>query len=154
MARDPIMTWYFVVVVVHWNNKYLLIQEAKHGQTWYLPSGRVEKGESFVDAAIRETLEESSILIIPEGILKIEHSSSQSGYARMRIIYKARPQNDNSTPKNIPDNESLKAEWVSLNDLANYSLRGDDVTNLLNYVDQGAEVYPLDLIKLEGLPFI
>ena len=45
MPRPAIPTWYFALVVV--------------GSTWYLPAGRVEPGETFQDAAVRETLEET-----------------------------------------------------------------------------------------------
>ncbi|MEI8382948.1 MAG: NUDIX domain-containing protein, partial [Planctomycetota bacterium] len=57
LSREPIPTWFFVLVAVRHNNKYLLIHEAKHGQLWYFPAGRVEPGEDFIAAAKRETLE-------------------------------------------------------------------------------------------------
>jgi phosphatase NudJ len=59
MSRTPIPTWYFVLVVVRSEDRYLMVQERKHGQLWYLPAGRVEPGETFVKAALRETLEET-----------------------------------------------------------------------------------------------
>jgi hypothetical protein len=55
MARDPIPTWFFAVVVVRHGNRFLLVQERKHNQLWYLPAGRAEFGESLADAALRET---------------------------------------------------------------------------------------------------
>ncbi|MFL5322558.1 MAG: NUDIX hydrolase, partial [Myxococcaceae bacterium] len=53
MSRDPIPTWYFSLVVVRLGRRFLLVREAKHGQTWYLPGGRVDPGESLTDAARR-----------------------------------------------------------------------------------------------------
>jgi hypothetical protein len=35
MAREPLPTWFFVLVVVRKDDKFLLIQEQKHNQTWY-----------------------------------------------------------------------------------------------------------------------
>lgn len=43
----------------------LLVHEARHGGGWYLPAGRVEMGETLVDAAVRETLEESGVRAVP-----------------------------------------------------------------------------------------
>ena len=51
MPRDPIPTWFFALVVVRQGDRFLLVHEAKHGQDWYLPAGRVEPGESLTDAA-------------------------------------------------------------------------------------------------------
>lgn len=61
MARDPIPTWYFVLVVVRLGHRFLVVHERKHGQLWYLPAGRVEAGETFIQAAQRETLEETGV---------------------------------------------------------------------------------------------
>ena len=55
MSRLPIPTWFFVLVVVRRGEQFLLVHERKHGQLWYLPAGRVEPGETFVEAAVRET---------------------------------------------------------------------------------------------------
>jgi 8-oxo-dGTP pyrophosphatase MutT (NUDIX family) len=74
MPREPIPTWYFALVVVRLQHRFLLVHERKHGQNWYLPAGRVEPGESLVEAARRETLEESGVPVVIEGILRIEHT--------------------------------------------------------------------------------
>ena len=41
----------------------------KYEQQWYLPAGRVEKGETLLDAAMRNTVEEAGISVIIKGIL-------------------------------------------------------------------------------------
>jgi len=41
MPREPIQTWYFALVVVRLQHRFLLVHERKHGQKWYLPAGRV-----------------------------------------------------------------------------------------------------------------
>ena len=93
MARTPIPTWCFSLVVVRLGHRFLLVHERKHGQHWYLPAGRVEPGETFTEAAIRETREEAGIDVIPEGIIRIEHGPTTQG-ARMRAIFVARPRDD------------------------------------------------------------
>ena len=69
MPRAPIPTWCFALVVVRKGDHFLLVQESKYGQPWYLPAGRVEEGESFADAAVRETLEEAGIPVRVTGII-------------------------------------------------------------------------------------
>ncbi len=152
MARDPIPTWFFVLVVVRLGRRYMLVHERKHGQLWYLPAGRVELGETFVQAAQRETLEEAGISITVEGLLRVEHSPQTDGTARVRVIFLAHPADD-TLPKNQPDQESLGAGWFSLSELSALPLRGDEVLQIFRYVDNAPKVYPLDLIAFEGMPF-
>lgn len=148
MARDPIPTWYFALVVVRLEHRFLLIHESTHGQNWHLPAGRVEPGETLVDAAKREALEESSIPVIIEGILRIEHTTYQENRARLRVIFVARPQ-DNTPPKSIPDEHSLGAAWFSLEELDKLSLREEKVREMLKYIASGGQIYPLELITTE-----
>jgi 8-oxo-dGTP pyrophosphatase MutT (NUDIX family) len=151
VVREPIPTWYFAVVVVRRGDRFLLVHERAHGQLWYLPAGRVEAGESFVGAAKRETLEETGVPIRIEGVLRIEHSP-QPAFTRMRAVFLARPVDD--TPaKSVPDDESLGAAWVSVDELAQYPLRGEEVCDLLHYVSSGGPVYPVSLLQREGMPY-
>jgi 8-oxo-dGTP pyrophosphatase MutT (NUDIX family) len=69
MAREPIPTWSFALVLVRLSRRFLLVHERKHGQLWYLPAGRVEPGETFAAAAHRETREEAGIDIVLEGVV-------------------------------------------------------------------------------------
>jgi phosphatase NudJ len=153
MARDPIPTWFFVLVVVRLGRRFLLVHERKHGQLWYLPAGRVEPGETFVQAAERETLEEAGITIDVEGVLRLEHSPQSSGTSRVRAIVVARPRDDRPTKKR-PDRDSLGAAWVTLEEMQSLPLRGHEVQHILHYVSRGGPVYPLSLIAFEGSPLI
>jgi phosphatase NudJ len=69
MPRAPIPTWFFALVVVRQGDRFLLVHEAKHGQGWCVPAGRVEPGESLFDAAVRETLEETGVPVVLDGVL-------------------------------------------------------------------------------------
>ena len=71
MPREPLPTWFYVLVAVRLGRRFLLVREAKHGARWYLPAGRVEPGESLVAAAERETLEEAGIPISVDGIVRV-----------------------------------------------------------------------------------
>jgi len=151
MARDPIPTWYFAVVVVQRGNRYLIVHETSHGQLWYLPAGRVEFGESMAHAACRETLEEGGIRVRLVGILRVEHSPDPTS-ARLRVVFLAEPVDD-TPPKSVADAESLEAAWVTLEELEDYPLRSDEVRELCEYVASGSPVYPLSLLQREGMPY-
>ena len=151
MAREPIPTWCFAVVVVRRGDEFLLVHERKHGQLWYLPAGRVEPGETFVDAARRETLEETGVPVRVVGVLRVEHSPRGAG-ARLRVVFLAEPV-DATPPKAVPDDESLGAEWVRLKQLSEYPLRGEEVKELFAYVSGGGAVYPVSVLQPEGKPY-
>jgi len=152
MARAPIPTWCYALVVVRKGDRFLLIQESKYGEPWYLPGGRVEAGESFASAAVREVLEEGGIPVRVTGLLRIEHSPNAAG-ARLRVVFLAEP-TDDTPPKSDPDDESLRAEWVSLSELPNYELRGDDVPRYFRYAADGGAVYPLSVLVPEDAPVV
>jgi 8-oxo-dGTP pyrophosphatase MutT (NUDIX family) len=149
MAREPIPTWFFCLVVVRKEDRFLVVQERKHGQLWYLPAGRVEPGEDLVTAALRETLEETGVLVQLEGILKVEHTPHPSGFARVRFIFLARPVDD-TPPKSVADDESLQAAWVTLEEVDLLDLRGEEVADLFRAVAAGMTVAPLSLLGREG----
>jgi phosphatase NudJ len=70
----------------------------------------------------------------------------------MRVIYLAEPIDD-TPPKTEPDDESLGAAWVTRDELANYSMRGDEVAELFAYVANGGVIHAPDLIQAEGAPY-
>jgi phosphatase NudJ len=151
-VKAAIPTWYFALVIVRRGARFLLVHEAKHGQRWYFPAGRVEAGERIAAAAVRETREEAGVPIALEGIVRIEHSLGGDGSARCRVFFVARPA-DETPPKSIADSESLEARWVRLDELDRYALRGDEVRDALHAVARGAPVMPLELLTDEGAPW-
>jgi 8-oxo-dGTP pyrophosphatase MutT (NUDIX family) len=151
-ARVAIPTWYFALTVVRLGHRFLLVHERKH-HSWYLPAGRVEPGESLADAAVRETLEEAGIPIVLEGILRFEHAVRPDGSARQRVFFVARPEDD-TPPKSRPDEFSLGAAWVSLDELDQLPLRGEEVRAVLEYAALGPPIYPLSLWAPESAPWV
>ncbi|MFO0843595.1 MAG: NUDIX domain-containing protein [Gemmataceae bacterium] len=147
MAREPIPTWCFALVVVRRGDQFLVVRERKHGQLWYLPAGRVEAGETFAEAARRETLEESGIQIILEGILKVQHTPSAHG-ARLRVLFLARPADD-TPPRTTPNEHTLEARYVTLDELAELPQRGPEVKAIFEWVANGAAVAPMGLLGSE-----
>lgn len=151
MAREPIPTWSYALVVVRLGPRFLLVHEAKHGGGWYLPAGRVEPGETLADAAVRETREESGVPIALEGVVRVEHSPA-ADHTRMRVFFVARPIDD-TPPKRHADEHSLEAAWVHIEELGKYHLRSDEVRSVLHYIARGGAVYPLSMLTAEGAPW-
>jgi phosphatase NudJ len=70
----------------------------------------------------------------------------------VRVVFLAEPL-DNTSPKSEPDDESLEAAWVSLEELDHYPLRGEEVRDIFAYVKDGGPVYPVSLLQEEGRPW-
>lgn len=151
MPRDPIPTWFFVKVVVRQGDRFLLVQELRRAQPWHLPAGRAEPGESLVEAALRETVEETSVPVALDGVLRVEHSPHPDK-AYLGAIFLAHPIDD-TPPKSTPDGESLQAAWFTLAEAAELPMREADVQEVLRYVRDGAKVFPIELIAAKGTPF-
>jgi phosphatase NudJ len=151
MPRDPIPTWFFVKVVVRQGDRFLLVQERRFNRPWHVPAGRAEPGETLVAAALRETLEESAVPVILDGILRVEHSP-HSDKAYLGAIFLAHPAAD-VPPKSTPDEESLAAGWFTLEEAERLPLREQDILELLQHVHHGGPMYPISLLAGKGEAF-
>jgi len=151
MSREPIPSWFFVLVAVKRDDRYLLVHECKHGQPWYVPAGRVEPGEDFITAAKRETLEEAGIPINVTGIVRFDYSP-RPDHSRIRLIVSAVPKDD-TPPKSKPDEESLEASWFTLEEIRGLPLRDPEVIDLLAYLENGGSIASLKHLAREGEPF-
>jgi len=143
MARSPLPTWYFALVVVRKGHRFLLTQEKKYGSSWSIPGGRVEPGESLAEAAVREVFEETGVPIRLDGILRVEHTPGDG--VRLRILFTGSPIDD-TEPKTTADDESLGAAWLTLDEVRERPLRGAELCALLESVAGGRAIYPLDLL--------
>jgi phosphatase NudJ len=152
MARKAVSAYFFAIIIVEHQGRFLLIRESKHGRRWYMPAGGVEPGETLVDAAIRETAEEAGVYVRPKGLLRIEHSwgvAGGLGYTRFRFVFLAHPVGS-AEPKTFADEHSLEARWVSLDELKQYDLRGPDVVELFTLAASGAPLLPIEAYVTEG----
>lgn len=147
MARTPTPTWYFALAVVRLGHRFLLTQERKYGGTWSIPGGRVEPGETMTAACVREVLEETGIPVRLDGIYRVEHAAN-GATSRIRVIFAATPCDD-TPPKSEPDEESLQAAWLTLEEIRARSLRGADLHAFLERVADGLPVTPLGLLADE-----
>lgn len=147
-ASSP--TWCFALVLVKRGQRFLLVHERKHGGGWYFPAGKLEPGETFAEAAIRETREEAGVEIVLEGIFKIQHTPQRAGAdQRLRVFFLAR-QADDAPPKQVADEHSLEAAWFTLEELQKLTLRGDEVEAWVRHaLDHPADVLPLSALTAE-----
>lgn len=148
----------FAVVVCRHptTNNFLAVNESKN-RGWWLPAGHVDKGQTFVEAAFRETQEEAGIDIQLKGVLAVEHSLSSSSTARMRVIFYAEPIDPTQCPKSIPDAESNGAAWLTLSEIESKKnksppegLRGEELLNWGLYVATGGLIAPLSVNRNTG----
>lgn len=149
MSRRTIPTATFVLVVVRDGDRFLLIQEAKHGNSWYVPAGGVEPGETLSQAARRETREEAGIPVTLEGVLRVEYGAMGDGMARQRVVFVGRAAST-APPKRSADAESLRADWFTREEAERLPLRGDDVLELIDAVESGAPILPITSLLERG----
>jgi phosphatase NudJ len=87
-----------------------------------------------------------------DGIFRVEHTPDENGTARCRFFLVAHAV-EGEQLKTTPDEHAIDRQWVRLDELSRYPLRGSEVVEILRYVAEGGAVYPMDLLTWEGAPF-
>mgnify|MGYP000989854887 FL=1 len=141
----PKVTIFVSTIVLH-NDKFLVVQEGKnnHNQldTWNFPAGRVEAGESLIEAAIREAKEESGYDINIDGVLSVLFKNTKDG---MDLIVFFNGHIINNSPINY-ESGIKKVDFVSFESLKKLDLRfHDDILIQANRALLN-KIYPLDII--------
>lgn len=128
------VTYIVACVLINERNEVLMIQEAKKSCAgkWYLPAGRMESGETIVQAAQREVLEETGMDIEVTTLLGLECA----GGSWFRFICTGRVIGGELKTPQRADSESLQAKWVG--DLNELNLRANDILPL---IDLGRNYY-------------
>ena len=63
-----------VAAIIEQDGKFLLVEEiTDRGNRFNQPAGHLEEGETIIDAAIRETLEETAYDFTPQALVGIYH---------------------------------------------------------------------------------
>lgn len=80
-----------VGVAVVEDGRLLLIKRAMNPERgkWSLPAGFIDQGEDPKDAAAREALEETGLIVRIEGVLDVFHNPPGAGGASVFILYRA-----------------------------------------------------------------
>ena len=144
-----------VVVCRHPITKLWLAVEENKQRGWWLPGGFVENGDDHFSTAIKETQEEAGIDITLKGILRVENTMTRKG-GRQRVIFYAEPSDPNQTPKQEADEESVRAVWMSVDQLQDKSncappkgLRGTELLDWAKYIEAGGTIYPMQILTTE-----
>jgi ADP-ribose pyrophosphatase YjhB (NUDIX family) len=110
MSFRPDLT---VAAVVEHEGRYLLVEERVGNRVVFnQPAGHVERGESFVDAVVRETLEETARGFVPDAVLGIytwEQPERQRSFLRVAFTGHVGDQ-DLARPL---DRGILRSVWMS-----------------------------------------
>ncbi|XP_052501164.1 8-oxo-dGDP phosphatase NUDT18 [Budorcas taxicolor] len=141
----------YVVLAVFLNeqDEVLLVQEAKKEcrGSWYLPAGRMEPGETIVEALQREVKEEAGLQCEPLTLLSVE----ERGPSWIRFAFLTRPTGGIlKTPKEA-DAESLQAGWYPRTSLPT-PLRAQDILHLVNLAAQYRQRARHPLLLPQELP--
>lgn len=142
----------YALVVIQHGDRFVLVQETDT-KNWYLPAGRVEAGETFLEGARRETREEAGLEVELTGILRVEHTPMPDGTARLRVIFSGRATSPNAKLKSTEDEHSSQARWFTVDEARALPLRGSEVIAAISYVAAGKTIHPLTVLTAEGAPF-
>ncbi|MBH0328687.1 ADP-ribose pyrophosphatase [Brevibacillus brevis] len=130
-----------VTVVVEHEGKVLLIREqTQRGIFYNLPGGIVEYLEAIPDAAKREVMEETGLLVEMERLIWIDDRIDQEGNGKhtvgVGVLAKLVGEETTPTPGGIVDEEIEWAGWVTLDEwkqLPNdHKTRPDQVKQVLS----------------------
>ncbi len=108
-----------VAAVIEQDGKYLLVEEEPEpGVGLFLnqPAGHLDPGESIIQGAIRETLEETAYTFVPEFLLGIyQWHSRRVDTTYLRFAFCGRvTQHD---PAQKLDEGILRADWFSVDEI-------------------------------------
>ncbi len=135
-----------VLTLIEQNGKFLLIQESKSAcrKKWFLPGGRVFTGESLLEAAVRETREESGLRIQLTGLLYLDQRTGESpagGADRIRFIFVGKT--TGGMLKETEDKHSIRAGWFSDEEIGRLELRSPFVRKVLDIYNADPAIMPI-----------
>ena len=139
-----------VATTVYREGKFLLVKERVDGGIVYnQPAGHIETGESIIDAAVRETIEETGCQVRPSELLGITayHAPNGISYIRISLVAQLLHQDHNA----VLDSDIVAAEWLSYHDILalKEQLRSPVVLDDIDHYRSG-RVFPLDMIAERG----
>jgi 8-oxo-dGTP pyrophosphatase MutT (NUDIX family) len=145
MIHRPDLT---VAAVVERDGRFLLVEErVSNRMVFNQPAGHVEKGEQFVEAVVRETLEETAWAFHPEALVGIYFwEQPEQSKCFLRAAFCGRVSSHDPTRR--LDRGIERALWMSREQIVARSarLRSPMVLGCIDDYLDGAR-YPLDVIK-------
>jgi 8-oxo-dGTP pyrophosphatase MutT (NUDIX family) len=138
-----------VAAVIEQNGKFLLVEEepeAGCGLFINQPAGHLDPGESIIQGAIRETLEETAYTFVPEFLVGIYHWHSQRvDTTYIRFAFGGRVTHHD--PHRALDTGIVQAAWFSPEEVAQMIQRHRSPLVMQCIRDyQAGKRYPLELL--------
>ncbi len=137
-----------VASVIERDGRFLMVEERSGGKlVLNQPAGHLEPGESLIDAAIRETREETAWLFRPDclvGVYRWYHAAKRATFLRVCFAGTALSHNGDQGL----DDGIERALWLTLEELrdATQNLRSPMVLrNIEDYL--AGHRYPVDIVQ-------
>ena len=113
------------IAVVRKGDQVLLAQRSKGGYIgrWGFPGGHVERGETVVEAAMRELREETGVIAEPKGVLTVldEIGPNEAGEVQWHYVLIA-VLADWRSGEAVAADDAAGVRWVTLADITSGSL--------------------------------
>jgi len=136
-----------VATIIENDGRFLMVEEVDNGKKVInQPAGHVEQGESFSEAAIRETLEETGHQVKLTSLTGLYTAEGENGITYHRICYAATV--TQFDPDYKLDSDIVRTLWLSREELvaSMNKLRSPMVLACLDdYLDNRR--FPLDFIR-------
>jgi NADH pyrophosphatase NudC (nudix superfamily) len=137
-----------VATIIEKNNKFLMVEEALHGKKLLnQPAGHLDQGETLVQAAIRETQEESGWQVeITHMVEFAQWTSPNSDTHFLRACFAGKA--IQHFPKQQLDDGIIRALWMSRDEVKEniHRLRSPLVLNHIDHYIAGKK-YDLDFFS-------
>jgi 8-oxo-dGTP diphosphatase len=114
--------------------RFLLVTARRSPDEWVLPKGRIEKGETAAEAAVREVLEESGVTAVAGARVGDLEYKTPRGRIRARFFVMA-------FRSEAEPGESRERAWVTT-DGARKRLRWDDARQLIERAERSSRRKP------------
>jgi ADP-ribose pyrophosphatase YjhB (NUDIX family) len=137
-----------VAAIVERNGQFLLVEErVGNRMVFNQPAGHVERGEQFIDAVVRETLEETAWTFHPEALIGIylwEHPQQRRSFLRVAFCGRV----SGHDPTRRLDRGIERAIWLTRDQVVARSarLRSPMVLSCIDDYLDGVR-HPLDVVK-------
>jgi 8-oxo-dGTP pyrophosphatase MutT (NUDIX family) len=107
-----------VAAIIIENQRFLLVEEESDGLIVFnQPAGHWDKGETLIEAAARETLEETAWHFIPQAVIGLyQYTSALNGFTYLRICFSG--QHHSYEPHRALDTGIVRTVWLTRDEVA------------------------------------